>query len=218
MFGGDTLADPLQLDLTKFYTTTPFTVRNLTDTVLVNTGDLPTGIATLEGVAYDIRGGIELRMNRLTGAATRTGDFPNAARGIRVPPTPIAAFHVLMLAALAVAEPQEREYARVRLHYRDGGESVLSIHTQRDVPGMTGNDRPTPVGWEYTGFALVGVLPIQTFANPRLANPRPERIVESLDLEGTEAGWSEPVFIAITAEPVIADTSSGIDHANGRRK
>ena len=212
----DVSADPLQLDLTQFYTTTPFTLRNLTDTVLVNTGNLPTGMATLDGTAYDIRGGIELRMNRLTGAATRAGDFPNAARGIRVPPTPIAAFHVLLLAALAVAEPQEREYARVRLHYRGGSESVLSIHTQRDVPGMTSNDRPTPVGWEYTGFALVGVLPIQTFASPRLTNPHPERIVESLDLEGTEAGWSEPVFIAITAEPVIARGTSGINPVHGR--
>ena len=204
------LAGPLQLDLTDFYTTTPFTVRNLTDTVLVNTSNLPIGIATLDGIDYDIRGGIELRMNRLTGAATRAGDFPNAARGVRVPPIPIAAFHVLMLATLAVSEPQEREYARIRLHYRGGGEAELSIHTQRDVPGMTSHDRPTPGGWEYPGYSIVGVFPIQMFANPRLANPHPERIVESLDLEGSSAGWSEPVFIAITAEPVIPVAHSGI--------
>ena len=204
------LASPLQLDLTDFYTTTPFTNRNLTDTVLMSTANLPMGIATLDGVDYDIRGGIELRMNRLTGIATRTGDFPNEARGVRVPPIPISAFHVLMLANFPVSESLEREYARIRLHYRGGGESVLSIHTQRDVPGMTSHDRPTPVGWEYPGYSIVGVVPIQMFASPRLANPHPERIVESLDLEGSSAGWSEPVFIAITAEPVIPVANSGI--------
>ena len=204
------VADPLQLDLTGFYTTTPFTVRNLTDTVLVNTAVLPMGIATLDGVDYDIRGGVELRAKALAGGiANRAGDVQPAARGIRVPPVPIAGLHVLMLAALALPEPQEREYARIRLHYRDGGEAVLSIHTQRDVPGMTGHDRPTPIGWEDEGYATVGILPLQTFANPRLTNPHPERIVESLDLEGSDAGWSEPVFVAITAEPVIVGGNSG---------
>jgi WD40 repeat protein len=204
------LASALQLDLTSFYTLTPFTVRNQADMALTGTDVLPMGIATLDGIDYDIRGGIELRVRTLVGAiATRAGDLPNAAIGVRVPPVSIAALHVLMLATLAVPEPQEREYARIRLHYRGGGEAVLPIRTQRDVSGMTGHDQPTPVGWSNEGLDAVGVLPIQTFASPRLANPHPERIVESLDLEGSDAGWSEPVFVAITAEPVIAAAKSG---------
>jgi hypothetical protein len=70
---------------------------------------------------------------------------------------------------------------------------------------------------------VIGVLPIQQFAAPRLANPHPDRIVESLDLEASEEGWSEPVFIAITAEPVdpaqgrpvIAEVNSGSKPVQG---
>jgi WD40 repeat protein len=210
------LADPLQLDLTDFYTTTPFTVRNMTDTDMVNTAILPMGIATLDGIDYDIRGGVELRSRAMAGGnATRARDVQPASRGIHVPPVPISGLHVLMLATLALSEPQEREYARIRLHYHGGGEAVLSIHTQRDVPGMTGHDRPTLVGWEDAGYAVVGVLPIQTFASPRLANPHPERIVDSLDLEGSDSGWAEPVFIAITAEPVIPAGASESNQSQG---
>ena len=203
-------ASPLQLDLTGVYSLTTETFRSAADTVLMNTRGLPVGLVTLDGVEYDIRGGVELRTRPMTGTGeVRADDIQSVVSGIRVPAVPISALHVLMLAALPLAEPQEREYARIRLHYRGGGEAVLSVHTQRDVPGMTGHDRPTPIGWTDNDLAAIGVLPIQQFSNPRLANPHPERIVESLSLESSEAGWSEPVFIAITAEPVIAAAKSG---------
>jgi hypothetical protein len=209
-------ATPLQLDLTDFYSLTTETFRSAADTVLMNTRGLPVGLVTLDGFDYDIRGGVELRTRPMTGnGEVRPGDVQSAVSGIRVPAVPIAALHVLMLAALPLPEPHEREYARIRLHYRGGGEATLSIRTQRDVPGMTGHDRPTPIGWADNDLVSVGVLPIQTFPNPRLANPHPERIVESLDLEGSEEGWSEPVFIAVTIEPVIARAESGTNKMQG---
>jgi hypothetical protein len=201
---------PLQLDLTQVYSLTTQAVRSEADTVLMTTRGVPLGMATLDGVAYDVRGGVELRSRPMTGnGAVHAGDIQPSVSGIRVPAVPIAALHVLMLAQFALPEPSEREYARVRLHYRGGGQATLSIRTQRDVPGMTGHDRPTPIGWAENELATIGVLPIQQFASPRLANPHPERIIESLDLEDSEEGWSEPVFLAITAEPVIATDESG---------
>jgi len=194
---------PLQLDLTPAYTMTTRTFRSAADTVLMSTFGLPLGLATLDGIDYDIRGGVELRPRPMTGyGVLHAGDLRPEVSGIRTPAMPIAALHVLLLAPFALPEPNEREYARIRLHYRGGGQALLPIRTQRDVPGMTGHDRPTPIGWTHNELAAIGVLPVQQFAAPRLANPHPDRIVESLDLEASEEGWSEPVFIAITAEPI----------------
>jgi hypothetical protein len=195
---------------------TDYTIRKQTDTVLVGTNDLPPGVARLDGVDYDIRGGIELRMASVVDGSARGTELRNKSTGIRVPAVPIAALHVLLLATFAEAEPHERTYASVRLHYRDGGEAVLPIRTQREVPGMTDHDRPTPIGWAINAFATIGVVPLQIFSNPRLPNPHPERIIATLDLEASDKEWSEPVFIAITAEPVIATANSGTSAQNGR--
>jgi hypothetical protein len=191
-------ATPMQLDLTNFYTVTAFHPHSTRDTVLSTADDLPLGIATLDGVDYDIRGGVELRGDRKQPGSRRS--YERQAAGIQVPPVPVAALHVLILATFAVPEANETVYANIRLHYQDGGQAVLPIRTQREVPGMTINDRPTPVGWAVSDMSTVGVLPIHVFSNPRLVNPHPEKIITSLDLQ-TGQGWSEPVFIAITAEP-----------------
>jgi hypothetical protein len=208
---------PLLLDLTDHYTMTQFMVRKQTDTVLAGMGDVPSGVATLDGIDYDIRGGIELRMSSSADGTARGNELRAKAIGIRVPPLPVAALHILLLATYAESEPTERTYANVRLHYRDGGEAVLPIRAQRDVPGMTDHDRPTPVGWATNAFAAVGILPLQVFSNPRLANPHPERIIATLDLEASTEGWSEPVFIAITAEPVIPSTDSRMSAQEGKK-
>jgi hypothetical protein len=166
---------------------------------------LPIGVARLDGVDFDIRGGIELRQ-RSTGQGSHA--LQSAATGISVPPVPVAAFHVLMFTALALPEPAERLYADVRLHYRDGSQALLPIRTQREVPGMTDRDRPTPVGWaSIQQLMMIGEFRAQIFSNPRLPNPYPEKLIASLDLETSNSGWAEPVFIAVTAEPVRAPTA-----------
>ena len=53
-------------------------------------------------------------------------------------------------------------------------------------------------------------------SNPRLANPNPQKIVESLELEAaTAAGWSNPQFLAVTAEPVIFPGKTRTPEAEG---
>jgi hypothetical protein len=99
------------------------------------------------------------------------------------------------------------------LHYRDGSSALLPIRTQREVPDYTQNDRPVPVAWAAGDhLRLVGMLQQTLFCNPRLPNPHPERLISTLDLEAFDASagiWAEPLFVAITAEPVIATANSG---------
>ena len=88
-----------------------------------------------------------------------------------MPPVPVAAFHVLLYTVLTLPEYSERLYASVRLHYRDGSQALLPIRTQREVPGMTDRDRPTPVGWAQTKLlTMIGSFRAQIISNPRLPN------------------------------------------------
>jgi hypothetical protein len=206
----DPNTSPFLLDLTNYYTMSPYTIRKDTDTVLADTADLPTGVATLDGVDYDMRGGVELRQASNAAVRARGNDLRSAASGIHLPASPIAALHVLLFAALPLPETTERAYANIRLHYRDGSEALLPIRTQREVPGLTDHDRPTPIGWASGDLASIGAPRSQLYSNPRLPNPHPERIIKSLDLEATKEGWSEPVFIAITAEPVEGTRSVSV--------
>jgi hypothetical protein len=140
-------------------------------------------VQRIDGVDYDIRGSAQLF--RAPGETVRNPRIGDSAGPIAVPPEPIAAFHVLLLAGHRSAEPEERVYARLRLHYQDGGEAVLPIRTRREVPGWTENDGPVPFGWAY-GEALraTGAIEQILISNPRLPNPHPERLVRSARTRG----------------------------------
>ncbi|MEO6065921.1 MAG: hypothetical protein ABIP49_09115, partial [Lysobacterales bacterium] len=191
--------DPLQLDLTSVYNVPPLSYV-IFETAIGNS-QIPFGLMRIKGVAYDVRGAIELHQ---PGSSAAQLVAPPRVTGIAVPAQPIAAFHVLMFASNPAPVPEERTYANVRLHYRDGGVALLPIRTQRDVPGMTRQDRPVPLGWAWNEFyRLTGFSDPAIFADPRLENPHPERLIASIDLEVGEETFSAPVFFAITAEPVI---------------
>ena len=86
-----------------------------------------------------------------------------------------------------------RDYAYVRVHYRDGSNATLPIRTQREVPGLSGQDESTPIGWVRGDYLrLVGLSRQELTSNPRLPNPHPEKRIVSLDLEAASAGWSNP--------------------------
>jgi len=198
----DPAASPLQLDLTAAYNRPGDLLTDMTSSVNPGVLGRVFGLARIDGVDYDMRGGIELRQN---GAA----QF-NRASGIRVPGIPIAALHVLLMAPLPTAVAEVRDYAYVRLHYVDGSSTVLPIRTQREVPGMSDADQPTPIGWVRGDFLrLIGMSLQELTSNPRLPNPHPEKLIATLDLETPTSGWSNPVFFAITAEPVTAVANSG---------
>ncbi|MBS0486192.1 MAG: protein kinase [Proteobacteria bacterium] len=192
-------ATPLQVDMGAVYNRAPASIRNVRDSAQPAMSDIPFGLARLEGVDYDWRGALEMGHSRKEAAADAR---PDAVRGLRAPPVPIAALHVLLFAPESAGEPNERVYANVRLHYRDGSEAVLPIRTQREVKGWTEHDRPTPIGWVESDFPVaIGMTRLLQFNAPRLPNPHPDKIVATIDLETATTGWSTPVFFAITAEP-----------------
>ena len=134
------------------------------------------------------------------------------SRAFRVPPVPIAALHILMYAPSETPVGTEVDYAYVRLHYRDGSEARLPIRTQREVPGWTQRDKPVPIGWaEDLELTKLGLEREKFDSNPRLPNPHPERIIASIDLETGRRRGSQPIFFAVTAEPVIAADKSRIE-------
>jgi hypothetical protein len=208
----DRQASPLLLDLGASYNMAPSSMHSLMNSVLPTIALMPLGVARIDGVDYDLRGAIELRdkSGGTTGSRYAMA-LGQKATGIRAPPTAIAALHVLLYAPEAVRTDQERIYANLRVHYRDGSEALLPMRTQRELPGWTDHDRPVPVGW-IAGDALrmIGVERQQLISNPRLANPYPERLIATIDLETADTGWSTPVFFAVTAEPVIPDDNGRI--------
>jgi serine/threonine protein kinase/WD40 repeat protein len=204
----DPAASAMMLDLTQAYTAAPLAQRGLLETVIPSVTNLPWGVAHLDGEDYDVRGIVELRQESENGRTAQ--DLQTHVSGILVPHVPIAAFHVLISAAETLPEPNERDYAQIRLHYLDGSSAVLPIKTQRDVPGYTENDQIVPVAFPYGDHTrFYGILKQTLFCDPRLINPHPARLIASLDLEAARENWSEPLFLAITAEPVIAATVSG---------
>jgi serine/threonine protein kinase/WD40 repeat protein len=209
----DPATSPLLLDLTGVYTGAPGAQRTASNSDMPLVAGLPWGVAHLDGVDYDVRGIVELRHQPGHGA-TSSANIQSRVTGIRAPPIPIAALHVLLMATQPIPVAEERNYAFVRLHYRDGSTVQLPIRTQREVPGDTENDKPVPVAFAWgEGSRLTGDLKQSLMCNPRLPNPHPERLIASLDLETSPDHWSQPLFVAITAEPVTAagDSQSKLD-------
>ena len=200
----DPLGSALLLDLTQVYNGAPTTQRTMQDTVFAAASQMPFGLVRLEGIDYDVRGSLELRWEQ---GGRRDGPVPPRATGIAVPPTPIAAFHVLLFAPMDAPAIVAYDYANVRLHYRDGSTALLPIRTDRDVPGSDGGKvRAAWVRGDH--LRLTGGLRQMMVNNPRLPNPHPERLIDSLDLEASPDRWSTPVFFAVTAEPTASAADS----------
>ena len=193
----DPAATPLQIDLTAFYNRPSDFGADIVSGALPGHVGLRFGLARIDGVDYDLRGAIELRRHGAPG-------FDRIA-GIAVPDRPIAALHVLLIAPLATPANEVRDYAWLRLHYADGSRARVPIRTRVEVPGLGRREPPTPIGWIRADFQRqIGMMRLQEISNPRLVNPHPERRIMSLDLETPPDAWSNPVFFAITAEPVIS--------------
>jgi hypothetical protein len=206
----DPAASPLLLDLTRAYTRSSEFVGDYTSIKPGTLGAGFGGLMRIDSVDYDARGAVEIRRTGRRNAS----ETPMRFKGIRVPATQIAAFHVLMYASQAIPTSEVRDYAYVRVHYTDGGSAALRIRTQREVLGSTSHDAPTPVGWMPSQILIMLGLSHQEFySNPRLPNPHPEKLIATIDLEAADEDFSEPMFFAVTAEPVIAAADNGKDKA-----
>lgn len=207
----DPHASSLMLDLTQAYGGAPTTQREMMDSVFTSASQMPWGLVRLAGTDYDLRGSLELRWG--DGSGGDQGMFPLRSVGIKVPLMPIAAFHVLMFAPTGAPTAEPYAYANVRVHYRDGSSTLLPIRTGRDVSATDlglGN-----VAWvRGDHLRLTGGLRQMLINNPRLLNPHPDRLIDSIDLEASKTQWATPVFFAVTAEPVTSPGNSGMESPN----
>ncbi len=198
---------PQLIDLTALYNTAPDTILNTAHAIVPSMNLLPLGVARIQGVDYDVRGMDELRQST---SVDRTA-FNDTAKNIAIPDGEIAAFHVLMLAGvftpLANGEPQ----VRLRIHYRDGSTEDVLLRSGYELPADKSQDEHVPYGWVWGDYQrLTGEQYQSLLSNPRLVNPHPERAIKSIDLDDVSTVPSSPAFFAITAEPVIGNTKSGI--------
>lgn len=209
----DAGASPLLLDLTAYYTLAPDSEFNFFSHTFADMPGFPLGIVHLDGTDYDLRGAVELHPSR-PGRRAQNEMLPSRAMGIHTPHIPIAAFRALLFVGIGTPQPDETACADIRVHYVNGSTAVIPIRTQRDVPGWSDRDRPTPFAWVPADqHLLLGDQLQRMISSPRLPNPHPELPVASIDLESVNLYpvVMEPVFFAITAEPVIANVHPGIN-------
>jgi len=199
---------PLLLDMTAGYNTAPESVFGTMHSLVPSMNLLPLGTVRIEGVDYDVRGAAQVHQS----LSVPVDFFNSDVKGISVPATPIAAFHVLMLGGVFLPTPDGYEQVRLRLHYRDGSSANLPLRSGLELPGNADQEEAVPFGWVWGDhLRLIGDERQHLLSNPRLANPYPQRLVATIDLEATDKKPSSPVFFAITAETVIAARDSGID-------
>jgi WD40 repeat protein len=196
-------ASPLLVDLGRGYTTSPERVHNRFYNVRAQMRPLPAGIQRFDGDDFDVRGLLQFGVKRRDERdATRShvGCLP-------LPPLPVSALRLLVQFSVPVPEPGTRTLAQVRLHYADGGEAVLPIRTQHDVPGFSGRDQDVvsvlavDAGQTVLGFDDPGVQLVT------LANPQPQRIVRCFDLDALDP-LSPGLLLAVTARPVAPEAAT----------
>jgi WD40 repeat protein len=198
---------PLLLDLTTMYNFAPDSVGDTMHALVPSLNLFPLGTVRIEGIDYDARGAVQL-----TDKTSQRFGFSNKMTGLSAPATPIAAFHVLMLAGRFFAEPDGHEQMRMRVHYRDGSSADVAMRSGHELPGDPDEEGPVPFGWVWGDqMRLIGDERQHLLSNPRLPNPHPDRLVATIDIENASDAASAPTLFAITAEPVIAPRDSGTD-------
>ena len=201
---------PLALDLGRFYTTA--LDQAAAQGGLIDLSRLPRGHQRLLGVDYDIRGFIGLTMK---GLGSEWGGSP-LDRMVGIPVGQKAsALSILGTSGTQAQSRQATELGRVVLHYRGGGSATVPLIWGRDFVAFWEDPlrfRQPRVAWlmqAVGGWGSDGTLLFEI----RVANPHPQRLIESIDLESTDQYWSAPMFVAITLQPVDA-ASAGVAHSD----
>lgn len=197
---------PESLDLGRFYTS-PLDQTATRGEDTIDLSRLPRGHQRLLGIDYDIRGFIGLTMKGL--GRSWGGSSLHVLKGIPVG-RQAQALVILGTSGTMAQSRQPTEIGRVVLHYRGGASARLPLMWSRDFLAFWEDPRqfeqprvawfmPAANGWGSDDTSLFEM---------RLTNPHPDRVIESIDLEATDQYWSAPIFVAITLQPVEADTLS----------
>ncbi len=197
------------LDLTYVYNIAPDSVTNGTVNPMADIARIPLGVVRIQGVDYDVRGGALLH-SPSTGPSGLSPLFETQANGIAVPAVPVAAFHALLMPANSTPPLRGQSEAELVMHYQDGSSASVPLRAGFELPADFGAREAVPLGWVWgDALRLMGYVPQDFVANPRLVNPHPERLIAEVDFKPVGNPDFQPLLFAITAEPVIAGEGSG---------
>ncbi len=214
----DQKATAQQIDLTAYYTgelTEPFHPNGLMGLQDNDLTALPGGLVSLGGVAFDVRGAIQLRPTvSLGGAFARVWqEYPIHVDQIPVRQK-VRQLHLLWGSSngepwlgLEFSVPDGTIVAKLLLHYEDGQQAALDLVYGRDVRDWWFD--PQRAAREQTDRGRVvwtGSNPVATVYNRSLrlyltsrANPFPEARIVSVDFVSTMSSCA-PFLIALTVE------------------
>lgn len=201
-----TAASENLIDLSDYYTV-PLTDAFLGDAVLGrpiednNLSSLTRGIQTLAGVAFDLRGWVQLQGAQTKGAGYR---FPQGITGIKVGRR-CRRLHFLHATGWTLRE-EGTEIARYVMHLAEGQPSERLVRYGNDVRNfwlIAGDppEHPEAVrAWVGTNALTADKGISFRLYKSVWENPRPEVPVETIDYISTMTDCP-PFLIAITAEP-----------------
>ena len=174
----------------------PFYNANWMQSPRDSLGALPTGIQTLAGSEFDIRGLI-----RLAGGRDRGNHSPASVMGIPVH-RKFTRLHVLHGSSWNGIEP--KKIGAYVLHYADGQRAELPILYGQDVRDWwqsadSGNATRANVAWTAPNPEATGANAYLRLFKRTWENPRPDAEVESLDFTST-LSESAPFLVALTVE------------------
>jgi len=166
--------------------------------------ELGHGLITLENIAFDIRGVIQLRRTEPVGGVWRQhwDRMPTAVEDIRIGRT-FDRMHVIL--ATDQGEGEGAEVGRLVWHYADGREEVCKILYGEDVRAWweKANDASDiengKVAWRGTNPNAVEQGATLRLYRRTWKNPRPQMAVETLDFT-SDMSRAAPFVIAISVE------------------
>ena len=197
-FGGSGAARFVTIDLEPFHNC------SLTETLHAATGTepgpnlamLPDGMRELGGVAFDIRGVIHLQGRQLKNITQNR--YPEAVKDI---PIDVKTTRLHFLVGAGWPSADNVEVARFTVHYADGETAVIPVRYNQEIRdwmhGTTGGENAPRPAW--SGDINPSPNEDQVVYLHRISwdNPRPDVVVESVDLESTMEDTA-PFVLAIS--------------------
>lgn len=204
------------VDLTPAYNFDPETVRNRFFNVRGQMRPIPTGRVRIGAVDYDLRGMSQVGNYGLDSAVVDQGRF-NPRFCLAVPPARIAAVHLLLLVSTPTPVPAGQPLAKLLVGYQGGGSAEVALRGGFELPGYAGQDEAVPRVLAINTAEVVTGYEDAGLANPRVANPHPDRLVRCLGVASVQS-TNPLVLFAMTTEPLNpAGDAAAVIRAPGSR-
>ncbi len=188
---------PKQLDLTQYYNASLYDGRDWDNNADLHLSLLPETFELHEGIAFDIRGIIQLSGTNMPAALP----YPQRVAGIPVD-AETESIHFLLAACRAFDRVPGVELGRVVFRYADGSTETLRLIDQQNIADYWAYSYqtidPALIAWKGANTQPGRNEPFQLF-HIAWRNSHPERRIATLDLESAMAS-SAPFVVAITRD------------------